>query len=216
MSTIVFPDRASARSGPAQQALTRAAAAAAKAPAVGGSRALRWRIAGERAELFVRAERPDPKLMIDAGSALHHALVALAGLGAVATCERLDDAAAEQPIAIVQLTGFTTATPEQVRSYQYISLPQPSARPGQPAITNQALLALQRAVAERGALLQLAPTGQRPELAHGTVVADPDTATGWLNVGEALSAVTLAGAMERLTVHASWSSAQGPATVLIR
>ena len=205
MSTIVFPDRAASRNSPAQQALARAAAAAAKAPSLVRFHALRWRVAGDRAELALRVEPPEPMMVIDGGSALHHALVALAGQGAVAACERFTDISAGKPIAGVHVTGFAEPTPEQVRAYQVISLPLPSARPGQPAVTSQAVDALQRAAMECG----------RRDVLRGVLAADQGGVRGWLLVGEALSAMTLVGAMERLSVRAYPASGDGLGTVSI-
>jgi hypothetical protein len=216
VSTIVFPDRASARSGPVQQALARAAAAAAKAPILGRARALRWRVSGDGADLFVRAEHADPIRVIDGGSALHHALVALAGQGALATCERLADESPGAPIASVHVTGFAVPAPELVRAHQLISLPAPSARPGQPVITPRAVKVLQEAVAQGDARLVLKSASGRPDVVRGVLVADVEGLRGWLAVGEALSAVTLAAAMERLTVHAYPSPGNRPGTVQIQ
>ena len=154
-------------------------------------------------------------MVIDGGSALHHALVALAGQGAVAACERFTDISAGKPIAGVHVTGFAEPTPEQVRAYQVISLPLPSARPGQPAVTSQAVDALQRAAMECGARLRLESPGGRRDVLRGVLAADQGGVRGWLLVGEALSAMTLVGAMERLSVRAYPASGDGLGTVSI-
>ena len=55
----------------------------------------------------------------------------------------------------------------------------------------------------------------RRDVVRCVLVADVDGPAGWLILGEALAAVTLAGAMERLTVQA-YPSGDDPGTVLIQ
>jgi hypothetical protein len=214
VSTIVFPDRAGARSSPFQEALTRAATAAAKAPSIGRGRALRWRISGARADLFVGADHLDPTVIIDGGSALHHACVALAGQGAVATWERFPGSPDGAPIAAVLVTGSAAPDPGQARAYQTISLPPVAAPPGRSDVPSRAVELMRQAVAERGAHLTLSMSG-RSDVVRGAVAAELAGPPGWLQVGEALSALTLAGVMERLSVRACASPDGAAGDVLV-
>ncbi len=214
MSTIVIAGRAGARGGLAQQALARAAAAAAKAPALGQARALRWRLDGDRADLFVQEAGPLP--FVAGGAALAHACVALAGLGVLARCDHSPDGPLG-PVATLLVTGFAAPGPAQIRGHQAIALPPVTARPGQADVPPTALTALRRAVTDRGAGLRLgAPDSAEPGVVPGLVSGGPAVGAGWLLVGEALSALTLAATMQRLAVRVSGPPAAGAATLPVR
>jgi hypothetical protein len=83
---------------------------ACRAPSVHNTQPWRWRIQGERVDLFADYRRQlvyaDPgrrDLLISCGAALHHLQVACAGLGWAARVHRLPDASDERHVASVLL-----------------------------------------------------------------------------------------------------------------
>ncbi|GAA0808121.1 hypothetical protein [Spirilliplanes yamanashiensis] len=209
MSTIVFPDRAaSARHARAEQCLGRAAAAAAKAPLVGGARPWRWHLAGDTAALYLvpggPAAGPDAHVrdVVDCGSALHHALTALAGEGARAVVCPFPHPGRPDLLATVRVSDLGTATPAAVRAYQAVSLrTRTAALPGRATMPATVRSTLEEAAAVQGARLRVLgarPDGRRSR--DALIEAPDDTAGGWLSAGRALSAVALAAAMDRLVV----------------
>ncbi|GAA0807957.1 hypothetical protein [Spirilliplanes yamanashiensis] len=202
MSTIVFPDRAaSARHARAEQCLARAAAAAAKAPVVGGARPWCWQLAGDTAvlSLVTRGRAAGTSRfaqdVVDCGSGLQHALTVLAGTGAEVALDLFPDATRPDLIASLRITGFGVATPAAVRAHRAVSLhTHPAALPGRATVPGPVWASLQRIATTIGARLSV------PGTRTGDALVEPidDTPAGWLNAGRALSAMALAPSMDRL------------------
>jgi nitroreductase len=164
MSTIHFTDRnAAARARPATRALAQATVAALRAPSILNTQPWRWRIHDDIAEL--RADRtrqlhtldPDGRLLIlSCGAALHHALTALAGLGATASVRRFPAPHDPDLVATIEVTGMGVPAPSAVRLQQAIALRVTDRRPfdgGQ--LPAGALDALRRAAESNGAHLHV-------------------------------------------------------------
>jgi hypothetical protein len=198
MATIVFPDRAaSARHPRAEQVLARAATAARRAPVMGDERPWRWHLAGDSAELYL-AGHGTALSLIDCGSALHHALVVLAGEGARALVELFPDPRRRDLLARVRIDTFGPATPAEIRTYRAIALRSTiAAVPGGPAIPAAAKAAMKSAAARAGSHLRLP---DRPGAQVALIETELDGPPGWLRQGQARSAVALAAAEHRLAV----------------
>jgi len=92
---------------------------ACRAPSVHNSQPWRWRVEGDRVDLFADYRRQlvyaDPArrdLMISCGTALHHLQVAAAGLGWRARVRRLPDASDERHVATALLRPSAASAPE--------------------------------------------------------------------------------------------------------
>lgn len=211
MSIIVYPDRAlSARHSLVEPVLARAAVAAGKAPTLGPDRPWCWQIVGDRAELHrmaapSRAGADEPaRQLVSCGSALHHAVTALAGEGALVRVAYLPRSTEPTLLAVLTVDALGTPTPADVRGYQSISLRASAASmSGQPSRSPLTPAVLTSAAETVGARLRLVE--QDPGCA--LIEVDPDGSRGWLRAGEALSAVTLAAVQQRLT-----AIPDGPAT----
>jgi len=212
MATIVYVNRAAGvRHLRAEQALARAAGAARRAPVLNRERPWRWELSGDRAELHLA--RPGPaqnraaraRNLVDCGSALHHALVALHGAGARLSVDRLPDPAWPDVLASLCVDGFGPPTPAEIRAHRAIALRVTTvARPGPVALPASALAAMGSAAAQAGARLRLPDAGpdhpDGPAADRALIEAEADSPLGWLRAGEALSAVALAAADHGLAV----------------
>ncbi|GAA0805799.1 hypothetical protein [Spirilliplanes yamanashiensis] len=203
MATIVFTDRGgSSRHLRAEQTLARAARAADRAPRPAAAQC-RWAIAGTRADLVLAGER-SPAGLVAGGSALHHACVALAGLGAVAEVERRPEPDRPELLARLRLTAFERPTPDAVRLHRAIAL-RPTLAEASGPVPADVLDRLRAAAAEcSGGLLVAGGADGVIRL----VVGPPGVGDTWLGVGEALSAVALAAAVE------GWAVRPEPAAVV--
>jgi hypothetical protein len=209
MATIVYLDRAAGgRHHHAERTLARAANAARRAPVLDGERPWRWQLSGDRAELHLARSGTAPdgtgtaRLMINCGSALHHAVVALRGQGARVSVERCPDPLWPDLLAGVRVDGFGTPTPAEVRAHRAIALRATTVtRPGPAAIPVPARAAMKSAAERSGARLRL-PDDAADDPAGGRALVEPDvdSPSGWLRAGEALSAVVLAAAEHGLAV----------------
>jgi hypothetical protein len=209
MATIVYLDRAAgARHRHAEQALARAANAARRAPVLGGERPWRWQLSGDRAELHLARPGPvqdtagAPRLLIDCGSALHHAVVALGGDGALVSVDRFPDSRQPDLLASVRVDGVGGPTPAQIRAHRAIALrPAPITWPDPAVIPAAALAAMESAAQQAGARLRLPRAGSDdPAAGRPLIEPDVDSPLGWLRAGEALSAVALSAAEHGLAV----------------
>ena len=172
-----------------------------RAPVLGGERPWRWHLAGNEAELYLAGsgnayDGPDPvRVLIDCGSALHHALVVLRGEGARMRVERFPDPRRPDLLAQVRLHGFGPPTPAEIRALRMVALRPGVSRPGRAAIHASTLVAMESAAAHVGACLRLLdgdPDG--PDADRAFIGTNVDPPRGWLTVGEALSAVALTAA----------------------
>jgi hypothetical protein len=205
VSTILYPNRARSTQHPAAElVLSRAAAGARKAPAVGEKRPWRWEITGDHAELHVPADALHAaEHLVNGGSALHHAYTVLAGAGARTVVQLLPDPAWPHRLATMDVTSFGAATAAEIRAHRAVSLRSTTgaaaaAPAAVPASTRRILAA---AVADHGATLALMPSPAGEQHTHsGLVVAGGEDPATLLRLGQALSAVALAAAMERLTI----------------
>ncbi len=203
MSSILYPDRArSARHPAAELALSRAAAGARKAPVVGTDRPWRWELSGDHAELHLPPAAAHAAVsLVNSGSALHHARTVLAGEGARAHIRLLPDPAAPHRLAALDVTGFQPATPDEIRAHRAVALRSTTVAPaGRAAVPASAFRTLAAAAAANGATVEPMSRGARPPAVGALVVADVEDAATLLRLGQAQSAVALAGALERLTI----------------
>jgi hypothetical protein len=213
MPTIEFTERgATARGGPAASALARAADAARRAPSVLDGQPWRWRIGDDLAELRADRNRQPPAddpggrmVMVSCGAALDHAVTALAG--ADTAVDRLPEPADPDLVARLRVTGFRPAQPAAVRRHQAIALRRTDRRPvADVEVPEPALRALRDSVDGYGAHLHVLRPADRlarwrpaePYGCYAVLVADEDSAAGWLAAGEALSAVLLSATLARL------------------
>jgi hypothetical protein len=209
MATIVYANRAAgARHDHAEQVLVRAANAAGRAPVLDRERPWRWHLFGSRAELHLARPRPahndagTARLLVDCGSALHHAVVALRGEGARVRVDRCPDPQRPDLLASICVDGFGPPTPAEVRAHRTIALRAATvARAGPAALPVPAVAAMESAAARAGARLRQLDAGSDDPVAGQTLIeADVDAPLGWLRAGEALSAVALAAAEHGLAV----------------
>lgn len=115
--------------GPVAERVLRVAAQVAQAaPSIFNTQPWRWQ--AEDTTLRLRADRsrqlivndPDGRLLVvSCGVALHHALLALAVMGHSVRVERLPDPGDPDLLAVVELDGSYTATPEEQAMYAAIS-----------------------------------------------------------------------------------------------
>jgi hypothetical protein len=146
--------------------LFRAVRVAARAPSVHNTRPWRWRIGGGTLELWADRDRQlrvaDPAgrlLTISCGAALHHALVALAVQGQMASVLPLPDPARPDLLARVMVTGVAPITTATIRTYDAIGLRHTDRRrvAGRP-MDESTMLAIANAAWPHGAFLRfLAP-----------------------------------------------------------
>jgi len=130
MSAIEFTSRApTGNASTASRALARAIVAARRAPSVFNSQPWRWLIADGVAHLRADRERglraidPDGRLLtVSCGAALHHARVALAGMGVLAEVSRFPDPVDPDLLARIQVTGLGVAEPAAIREQQAMAL----------------------------------------------------------------------------------------------
>jgi hypothetical protein len=206
---------AEARRSAATTALTRAAEVTLRAATpVGGGRPWRWRIADGVAELRVDSPQwSDPtaarEVALSAGVALHQARTALAGAGAEADVVRLPVNGDSSVLARIRVNGFGSAEPVAVRRQQAMALGRTNGQPlaGVP-VPPESLAALGIAAEAEGAhLYPLSPADAarfvdgRGDAVYVLLVSDGDTPAAWLAAGEALSAVLLTAAVERLVAQ---------------
>ncbi|MFY1671510.1 Acg family FMN-binding oxidoreductase [Plantactinospora sp. WMMB334] len=165
---------------PAAAVLAEAAEAAGYAPSVHNTQPWRWRVAGDILDLHAVRERQlrvaDPEgrlLTISCGTALHHALVALATEGWSAEVTPLPDPADADHLARVRLTGRVGVTPEAMRLFQAVRLRHTDRRPvSETPAGEEALAAVERAVRAEGVQSHLLTGDQILELAAAASHAD--------------------------------------------
>jgi hypothetical protein len=135
-------------------------------------------------------------MLVDCGSALHHAVVALRGQGARVRVDRCPDPLWPDLLASVSVDGLGAPTPAEVRAHRAIALRPVSiaveVRPDDAAVPAAALALMESAAAQAGARLRPCAAGpDDPAGAAAVIEADIDSPQGWLRAGEALSAVAL-------------------------
>ena len=120
----------------ASAALAEAAASAGYAPSIHNTQPWRWRVEGDTLELYAEFGRQlsntDPGgrlLALSCGAALHHARVALAAEGWLATVERMPDPQMEELLARLTVTGRTPVTTEAMRKLQTVRVRHTDRRP---------------------------------------------------------------------------------------
>jgi hypothetical protein len=233
MSTIEFTDRsAAARAAPATRALVNAAMTTRSAPSIVGTRPWRWRIGAEVAELRsdqrhrMRATDPDGRLLtVSGGMALHHMRTALRGTGAEVDVSRLPDGADPDLLARLRVVDVGTPRPDAVRLLRAMTLRRTDRQQPVLPLPAATLDLLRVAAEEQGAHLRLLDpvdlaaltqaadgTGVDGSAASVVLCADADTADAWLAAGEALSAVLLVAALQRLAVSPIPVIGEVPAT----
>src|SRR5262249_15620700 len=106
----------------ATNALTEAAVAAGRAPSIHNTQPWHWQVRDGIADLRAQRQRqllesdPDGRMLtISCGTALHHALVALAAQGFAAEVRRFPDASDPDLLARVTLSGRIPVTPDAMR-----------------------------------------------------------------------------------------------------
>jgi hypothetical protein len=205
VTTILYPDRVRSAQHPAAElVLSRAAAAARKAPAVGGRGQWRWEITGDRAELRLPpGAMPAAELLVDSGAALHHAITVVAGEGGRVAVEMLPDPAAPDRLAVLTVMSVGAPTPAEIRAHRAVALRSSTiAVTSRPSVPATAYAALAAACAPEGATLDLLSgpaTGTGGP--HGALlVARGTEPAALIRLGRALSAGALAAAMERLAI----------------
>lgn len=211
MVAIHYTGRGAAvHEGGVSRALTQAALVALDAPAVGDVQPWRWRIDGDRAELYAdRLQRlpgdPDGRLRTFAcGTALHHARIALAadGIGVETT---LLPAGEGDLLAVVRYTGRIPRREQAERLRRAIAVRRTDRRSLAAEPVPDAAADLLRAAAEgEGArwhpLAGAAADGAEDPFARYAVIATAGDRPGdWLVAGEAVSAVLLHATAAGLT-----------------
>jgi nitroreductase len=137
-----------------------ASVAALRAPSILNSQPWRWRLAGDRAELWADRSRqltgidPDGRLLLlSCGAALHHAVVTLHAAGFEADVERRPDADRPDLVARLGLGGERAADPTLAAA---IDLRHTDRRPfGDERPGDEALEELRRAAGRHGVHLQV-------------------------------------------------------------
>jgi nitroreductase len=136
-------------------ALVQAARMAGFAPSIHNTQPWRWRV--DRSTLELRAERDrqlavtDPAgrmLTISCGAALHHVRLALAAEGWAVDVRRLPDAADEDLLARLTLSGRIDVTPEAMRLLQTLRIRHTDRRPVSDTPVDPAALAVLRGVCQ--------------------------------------------------------------------
>ncbi len=117
-------------------ALAEAAAAAARAPSVHNTQPWRWRVSPDGLDLYAERSRqltatdPDGRMLtISCGAALHHARIALAAEGWVASVDLLPTKGDPDHLARITLAGRTDVTPAAMRLVQTIAVRYTDRRP---------------------------------------------------------------------------------------
>lgn len=172
----------------ASVALESAARISLQAPSVFNTQPWCWRIAGRSMELWAESDRrleatdPDGNLlMLSCGTVLHHARVALAAAGWVATVKRLPDPGHRGLLAVLSLDGKGPVDPEEQRMAAAIEHRRTDRRAfGTREVPGTTLDKLRRLVEREGAGLHLVRHDQMALLAVSTDLAataeldDPD------------------------------------------
>ena len=136
-------------------ALVQAARTAGFAPSIHNTQPWRWRV--DRSTLELRAERDrqlavtDPAgrmLTISCGAALHHVRLALAAEGWAVDVRRLPDAADDDLLARLTLSGRIDVTPEAMRLLQTLRIRHTDRRPVSDTPVDPAALAALRGVCQ--------------------------------------------------------------------
>jgi hypothetical protein len=126
----------------------------------------------------------------DSGAALPHACTVLAGEGARTDVDLLPDPAAPDRLATLHVTAFGAASPAEIRAHRAVTLRSATVAPaGRPSVPSSAFRALGAAAAAHGAILD-----------DGGLVAVGADQAAVLSLGQALSAVALTAAIERVTM----------------
>ncbi|GAA1773354.1 Acg family FMN-binding oxidoreductase [Luedemannella helvata] len=164
-------------------ALVHAAATAGHAPSIHNTQPWRWHVRPGTLDLHAERDRqlgvtdPDGRLLtISCGTALHHALVALAAEGWAATVDRFPDGNPDH-LARITLTGPQPVTAEAVRHAQTIQLRHTDRRPvTDTPVEAAALDAIAKTAAEYGVnchylrpdqVVELASVASRAQAAEG-------------------------------------------------
>jgi len=159
MAAIQYTDRR----GPNSQALTLAVLAALQAPSILNTQPWHWRVDGDVAELHADRARqlgvidPDGRLLpLSCGSALHHAVVALAADGGAVEVTRFPAGESADLLATLRFTGSAGRTPQVERLRRAMSLRRTDRRPfADLPVPEDALERLGAAAREAGANLHL-------------------------------------------------------------
>jgi Nitroreductase family len=121
---------------PHSRVLSQAAVSALAAPSLLNTQPWRWRVGGRSAELWADRSRQvtsiDPEgrlLSVGCGAALHHAVVALAAIGAESEVGYLPDAGQPDLVARITLTGERPPKPADVRLFRAIANRHSDRRP---------------------------------------------------------------------------------------
>jgi len=165
---------------PAAAVLAEAAEAAGYAPSVHNTQPWRWRVTDAALDLYavrdrqLRAADSEGRLLtVSCGTALHHALVALAAEGWSAEAVRLPDQADPDHLARITLTGHTGVTPEAMRLFQAARVRHTDRRPvSDTPASQEAVAAIDHAVRAAGLELHLLTRDQILELAAAASHAD--------------------------------------------
>jgi hypothetical protein len=173
MSGTSIPARtAPLTAGEMWNALHRAATVAGNAPSIHNTQPWRWHVDARALDLWADRERQlavtDPvgrMLTISCGTALHHALVALAvqGLGAVVV--PLPDHHRPDLLARLSVTGNVPITSASIRMLDAIALRRTDRRPASDQPMDEAtMLAIANAAPPQGAFLRFLAPDRVPEL----------------------------------------------------
>ncbi|GAB3510958.1 Acg family FMN-binding oxidoreductase [Phytohabitans suffuscus] len=165
---------------PTTAALAEAAEAAGYAPSVHNTQPWRWRVTRAGLDLYAARDRqlrmadPDGRLLtISCGTALHHALVALAAEGWSAAVTPLPDPADPDLLARITAAGRTAVTPDAMRRFQSVRVRHTDRRPVSDTPAGEdAIEAIGRAVRAEGLELHLLTRDQILELAAAASHAD--------------------------------------------
>jgi nitroreductase len=165
-------------SAPSDQAqrtavLEAAARASLHAPSVFNTQPWRWRLTGDRLELYAdtgrRLDATDPEgrlLLLSCGAALHHVRTALAAAGWSAGVERLPAAADPGLLARVRLGAAVPPDPQAQRMAAAIPRRRTDRRAfGDRVVAEDVLTRLRRSVEDEGAYLHVVRPEQLPMLA---------------------------------------------------
>ena len=165
---------------PTTAALAEAAEAAGYAPSVHNTQPWRWRVTQAGLDLYAVRDRqlrmadPDGRLLtISCGTAVHHALVALAAEGWSAEVTPLPHPADPDLLARIIPVRRTAVTPEAMRLFQSVRLRHTDRRPvSDTPASPDAIEAINRAVLAEGLHLHLLTRDQILELAAAASHAD--------------------------------------------
>jgi nitroreductase len=160
-------------------ALVAAARAAGHAPSIHNTQPWRWRVDGSVLDLFADRSRQlpvsDPEarlLVLSCGTALHHAVVALAAEGWRAEVERLPESGDPDHLARLSVTARMPVEAAAVRALQTIAMRRTDRRPvADEPVGLDRLARITRAVHGDGARLHLLARDQVVELAAAAAQA---------------------------------------------